>query len=400
MIHQGEFMARLLGRAHGLFQGDFDACRGQIEPKVRASRVLVVGAAGSIGSYFVKQLMDLHPRGVCLIDPSENNLVELVRDLRSSDAFIPNDFSTVAIALGTTMFDRFLAHADPFDVVVNFAALKHVRSERDPFSTMRMIKTNILDLAQWLDQLEKKRPDHFFSVSSDKAVQPASLMGASKAMMEQLMFLPSRRFPCSSARFANVAFSDGSLLHGFLRRLEKGQPLSAPTDVKRYFISHEEAGQLCILSCFLGAHRDIFVPRLNPEADLKSFADIAILLLQARGLEPELCADDHAARAFARKRRPDDRRWPCCFSPSDTSGEKPYEEFYDSSEPLDETRFKELLVVKGHAAREGRVREALAGLTTVHDAPDWHVEQMAHWLGGAVPGLRHLSRGKNLDEKM
>ncbi|HIJ85877.1 MAG: pglF 1 [Magnetococcales bacterium] len=400
MFRHSDFMARLLGRSQGLFQKDFEIFHGQLESRVSRCRILVVGAAGSIGSHFVKQLMALGPKGLCLVDPSENNLVELVRDLRSSDMVFPGDFSTVSIALGTPMFERFLASVIPFDVVVNFAALKHVRSERDPFSTMRMIKTNILDMAWWLDELERTPPQRFFSVSSDKAVQPASLMGASKAMMERLMFLASRTYPCSSARFANVAFSDGSLLHGFLRRLEKGQPLSAPNDIKRYFISHEEAGQLCLLACFLGGHREIFVPRLDQNLDLKSFADIAVLLLQDRGLEPELCRDEKQARAFARRRDPQDRRWPCCFTPSDTSGEKPYEEFFDAGETLDDTRFENIVVVKGPPVHEIRVREALTGLSALFDSPHWDVEGMAYCLGLAIPELQHLARGKNLDEKM
>ncbi|MBF0107889.1 MAG: polysaccharide biosynthesis protein [Magnetococcales bacterium] len=400
MIGHDALMRRILGRDRGLFQDDHDSCQALLEEKVGGARILVVGAAGSIGSFFVKQLMRLRPRGVCLIDPSENNLVELVRDLRSSETFIPRDFSTRSIALGTIMFDRFMAQAGRFDVVVNFAALKHVRSERDPFSTMRMIKTNILDLAHWLDRLEQDPPRHFFSVSSDKAVRPASLMGASKAIMEQVMFLPARGFTCSSARFANVAFSDGSLLHGFLRRLEKGQPLSAPNDIERYFISHEEAGQLCLLSCFLGQHRDIFVPRLDPGIDLKTFSEIAVLLLRERGLEPYSCPDEQSARAFARTRRADDRRWPCCFSPSDTSGEKPFEEFFDDSEPRDASLFEQIIVVKGQPLPEGRVREALDGLTEVMNSQDWTTERMAQRLVVAVPGLRHLATGKNLDEKM
>lgn len=400
MPDQTKFMTRLLGRSQGLFQQDFEASKDRITALVQPSRVLVVGAAGSIGAHFVKQLLEVGPQGVCLVDPSENNLVELVRDLRSSHIVFPKDFSTVSIALGTPMFDRFLASVPRFDTVVNFAALKHVRSERDPFSTMRMIQTNVLDLAHWLDQLEKAPPQRFFSVSSDKAVQPASLMGASKAMMERLMFLPSRNFTCTSARFANVAFSDGSLTHGFLRRLEKGQPLSAPRDIQRYFISHEEAGQLCLLACFLGEHREIYIPKLNPDTDLKSFADIALLLLQDRGLEPELCVDDHQARAFARNRHPDDTRWPCCFSLSDTSGEKPFEEFFDPSETVDDARFHNVLRVFCQPSLEGPVQEAIRGLCALRDSPNWESHAMAHWLGLAVPGLKHLAKTKNLDEKM
>lgn len=393
-------LARILGRENSLFQEDIEENLASLRAAIQGSRVLVIGAAGSIGSAFVKQLVPWLPSALHLVDPSENNLVELVRDLRSSRLPLPEPLQTYAIAMGSIEFQRYAATQKPFDYVVNFAALKHVRSERDPFSLMRMLDTNVLALEQTLTHLTTQPPKNFFSVSSDKAVNPASLMGASKAFMERLMVAFSASVPCSTARFANVAFSDGSLLHGFLCRLEKRQPLSAPVDVKRYFISHAEAGQLCLLACFLGGNREVFIPRLDAEADLKTFSEIAILLLAARGLTPEIFTSDQEARDFAEKLQPDASRWPCHFSTSDTSGEKPFEEFVGQNETVDSHRFKHIDVVSLPKAQDNDLVQILAEIKAIRAEKSWEIHDMVQAIGRAVPEFKHEQRPRNLDQKM
>ena len=403
MMISSDLMSRILGRSRSLFQVDMAAHHDRILEAVARSRILVTGAAGSIGSAFVEQLAAFQPAAMHLIDPSENNLVEVVRSLRSSDQQPPDDFQTWAIGMGSPEFERFLATEKAYDAVVNFAALKHVRSERDPFTLMRLIHTNVCALEELLEGLLPTPPKWVFSVSSDKAVNPENAMGATKAFMENLLWYYADRLHCTSARFANVAFSDGSLLHGFIRRMEKGQPLSAPSDVRRYFISHQEAGQLCLLACFLGHNRTLFVPRLDPSEDLKTFAEIATLFLTSNGYEPVVLASEEEARAFARARRSGSTQWPCYFSQSDTSGEKLFEEFAAGHETVDQAAYHRLGVIANppfdRADRE-RVREVLSRLREIRQSRTWKRREMIETLQRMVPSLRHLERDKNLDQKM
>ncbi|MEO5364027.1 MAG: polysaccharide biosynthesis protein [Magnetococcus sp. DMHC-8] len=397
-----DLLTRILGRSDSLFAVDMECHQAALVDAVARSRVLVIGAAGSIGSAFVEQLVAFAPAALHLVDPSENNLVELVRTLRSADQPVPDDFRTVAIGMGTREFVHFLAAARPYDVVVNFAALKHVRSERDPFTLMRLIHTNIFALQELLEQLRPTPPRRVFSVSSDKAVQPENVMGASKACMEAVLWRYSEWIPATSARFANVAFSDGSLLHGFVRRWEKGQPLSAPEDVRRYFLSHQEAGQLCLLACLLGNNRDLLVPRLDPDEDLHSFAEIARLFLEFQGCRPRIFHSEEEARAFARSPLVRDRReWPCCFTRSDTGGEKMVEVFFAEDEPVDYSRFQALGVISQPPfARSLDLEEALARLRRIRQSDTWEIREMITALQQVVPSLRHARADKNLDQKM
>ncbi|MEI7639749.1 MAG: polysaccharide biosynthesis protein, partial [Syntrophus sp. (in: bacteria)] len=281
-----ELLSRILKRSGSMFAEDLEVHRAQIEACIRGARIMVIGAAGSIGSAFVRQLVSFRPAALHMVDISENNLVEVVRDLRSALISLPEDFKTFAVAMGSLEFDRLLdaeraSDRGGYDYVINFSALKHVRSEKDPFSLMRMVHTNVVAVKALLDRLVGTFTRKHFSVSSDKAANPANIMGATKIFMERVLLTYADRIPFSTARFANVAFSDGSLLHGFLQRLAKGQPFAAPYDVRRYFISHEEAGQLCLLSCFLGENRDIYFPKLDEGSDLLTFAEIAVMVLEA-----------------------------------------------------------------------------------------------------------------------
>lgn len=397
-----DLLARILGRSDSLLQADMENHRARLMAAIARSRILVTGAAGSIGSAFVEQLVAFSPAAIHLVDPSENNLVELVRTLRSSSQKLPDDFRTFAIGMGSREFAHFLAFARPYDVVVNFAALKHVRSERDPFTLMRLIHTNIFALQEMLESLSSTPPRRVFSVSSDKAVHPESIMGASKAFMEAILWHHAGRMNCTSARFANVAFSDGSLLHGFIRRWEKGQPLSAPEDVRRYFLSHQEAGQLCLLACFLGDNRDLFVPRLNPDEDLHSFAEIARLFLESKGYPAKVFHVEEEARAWADAVSRENRReWPCFFSTSDTSGEKMVETFFSPDEPVDFSRYQALGVIPNPPFAQGqRLEETLERLRRIRHAEHWDRQEMIAAMQQMVPTLRHTDTEKNLDQKM
>ena len=394
-------LVSILGREASLFGEDVAREQVRLRERVGGARVLVVGAAGSIGAATVKQLIPFRPAALHLVDPSENNLVELVRDLRSSDGQPPDHFKTVAIEMGGLAFDRFLTSEKPYDHILNFAAMKHVRSERDPFSFMRMLDTNLFALHRLLEAVAFAPPRGVFSVSSDKAVNPQNAMGASKAIMEAILWHHSEGIPCTSARFANVAFSDGSLLHGFIRRFEKGQPLSAPEDVQRYFISHTEAGQLCLLAAFTGNSRDIFIPRLTPQKDLLTFSHIARLFVESRGYRPRVFHDEAEARAFAARMQPSDREWPCCFTPSDTTGEKPFEEFFHPGEPVDWDRFRQVGVVTVPPFRDAeRLLAALAALQALRAGGNWQRREMIAIMKTVVPTLRHEEKGRNLDQKM
>ncbi|MBF0180077.1 MAG: polysaccharide biosynthesis protein [Magnetococcales bacterium] len=394
-------LRRILGREESLFQADMEAQADRIVGRLRGARMLVIGAAGSIGAAFVRVAARYPLGGLRLVDPSENNLVELVRELRAADVRLPDDFATSAISLGSLEFEHFWAAQKPFDLVVNFAALKHVRAERDPFTLMRMLHVNILALDELLAVLAVRPPGRFFSVSSDKAVNPVNLMGASKALMERVMWYWSGDVPTVSSRFANVAFSDGSLLHGFVRRLEKRQPLAAPLDVRRYFISHEEAGQLCLLALASGGNREIYLPKLDKGGDLVTFARIAEIFLEEHGYRPRCFESDEEARLFAAAMVPGCREWPCRFSVSDTSGEKEEEEFHAAGEEVDWGRFARVgVVTRASGGEDGALAGFLVRMRQMREAPRWEMGEMIHALRQAVPTLAHLATGRDLDGKM
>ncbi|MBF0194278.1 MAG: polysaccharide biosynthesis protein [Magnetococcales bacterium] len=397
-----QLLNKILGRKQSLFHNDLQRDKKQLADSIDGRRILVVGAAGSIGSAFVKQLMLYKPKSVHLVDPAENNLVELVRDLRSSSLEIPDDFMTISISMGSLMFSHFLESQKHYDYVVNFSALKHVRVERDPFSLMQMLETNLFSLERLLRVLVKEGRSRIFSVSSDKAVNPANLMGASKALMEQLLYSFSFRVPYTTSRFANVAFSDGSLLHGFGYRFTKGQPFSAPNDVKRYFISHEESGQLCLMACFLGENRDIFIPRLNAETDLITFSKIAELYLKDRGFTPIQCGSDKEAIAMAEAGKMySSKEWPCYFSGSDTSGEKAQEEFVGVGEVAQSGRFEGVDIIATQPPEDdAALSQTITMLEDIRDSDYWSTAEISEAIKISVPDLKHKVKSRNLDQKM
>ncbi|MDD5168496.1 MAG: polysaccharide biosynthesis protein [Syntrophales bacterium] len=362
---------------------------------------MVIGAAGSIGSAFVKQLVPYGPKSLHLVDISENNLVEVVRDLRSSLIELPDDFKTFAVAMGSDEFEKLLHSQKDYDYVVNFSALKHVRSEKDPYSLMRMYNTNVYYVKEMLDTLTGTKINKHFSVSSDKAANPANIMGATKIFMERILLAYSDRIPFSTARFANVAFSDGSLLHGFMQRLAKRQPFSAPYDVKRYFISHEEAGQLCLLSCFLGENRDIYFPKLNEDSDLLTFSEIAVQVLEASGFSPDICSSEDEAKQKAGLLNSDSKTWPCYFFASDTTGEKPFEEFYTDDDHVNMDRYRSVGVISQPPWKDqDAINLALEAFERIKKMDCWEKEDMVTAIKIIVPELMHEEKNKNLDQKM
>lgn len=396
-----DILPRILGRARSLFADEIASNADALREAIGGSRLLVIGAAGSIGTAFVGQIARYEPGSLDLVDPSENNLVEVVRDLRSSSANPRFDFRTFALAMGTLEFERFLDAQDDYDYVVNFAAIKHVRAERDPYDLMRMLRTNVIHVRDLAERLSGGATKRLFSVSSDKAVNPASIMGASKAFMERVLLANAERVAFTSARFANVAYSDGSLPHGFNNRIAKRQPISAPMDVYRYFISQEEAGQLCLIACFLGANREIFFPKLDEAKAARTFAEIAELHLEARGYAVDRCASEEEAREKAAALGAEPNAWPCYFFASDTSGEKRLEEFHAADEDVDLERYPNIGVVTRPTSPEGDgIGRALAAYEKLVEQPEWSKRDFVALVGEAVPELRHVETGTDLDQKM
>lgn len=390
-------LARILGRSRSLFADDIDANAARLKTAIAGERILVVGAAGSIGAAFVKQIAPYAPAALHLVDIDENGLVEVVRDLRSSPQPLPADFRTVTADFSGPEFARFAADRAPHRIFANFSALKHVRAERDVYSLSRMIEINVAALDRCLARAGEFGLKRVFSVSTDKCVRPANLMGASKNLMEKVLFSRDGAFVATSARFANVAFSAGSLLEGFENRLAKGQPLSAPNDVKRYFISHEEAAQLCLLACFLGQDRQVFFPKLSESRDLLGFPDIAAAVLAERGLKPLVCESEDKARSAAPVPA---GHWPCYFAPSDTSGEKPVEEFFRNDDVLDLDSFHAAGIAREQPTPRRTIEAFHAAIDTIRTRSAWTREDFVTAIAAAVPELTHIDRPRDLDQKM
>ena len=336
---------RLIGRKTQLFNEDIKNIEERLKKKVSSSTFLVIGGGGSIGQAVTKEIFKRNPKKLHVVDINENNLTELVRDIRSSHGYIKGEFKTYALDIGSVEYDSFINSDGHYDYVLNLSALKHVRSEEDPFTLMRMIDVNIFNTDKTINQSIKNNTKKYFCVSTDKATNPVNMMGATKYIMEMFLMSKSKDIDVSTSRFANVAFSDGSLLYGFSKRIEKRQPLAAPKDIKRYFLTPEESGELCLLSCIFGENKDIFFPKLNKAKDLLSFSDLAIKYLRERGYEAFICKSEDEARELI-KILPEKKKWPCLFTESDTTGEKEVEEFYTDQDVLIMDRFISLGVIK------------------------------------------------------
>src|ERR1700730_4122704 len=392
-------VSQITGRTRSLFERDMERDRRSLREACSHARVLVIGAAGSIGAAVVKLLASLAPAALVLVDMNENSLADLVRAFRAGPYRLPDDFATSVVMLGTPGFEHFLSATGPFQVIFNFAALKHVRSERDPFSLMRMLETNVFAVEDLRDN-KAARGVRLFSVSSDKAVFPSSLMGASKRWMEHILAARSSHTICTSARFANVAFSNGSLLHAILERVEQRQPVAAPNNVRRYFISHTEAAELCLLSGFLGGNAEIFVPRLDPARDSLLLDEAARRVLAVRGLEAVPCRSEAEAKLSPLLAETTPRSWPCFFAPSDTSGEKDNEELLYPDEAQDALTTEAINVVRSDPAAADRLAEARDAIEAIARQDHWPKVGMVDAIRHAVPELQHLERNRSLDSKL
>lgn len=390
----------LIGRERELFTDDIDKHEKVLSEKVNTSRFLVIGGAGSIGQAVTKEIFKRNPRKLHVVDISENNMVELVRDIRSTYGYIDGDFQTFALDIGSIEYYAFWDSDGDYDYVLNLSALKHVRSEKDPFTLMRMIDVNIFNTEKTIQQAIDKGVRKYFCVSTDKAANPANMMGASKRIMEMYLMKYSKQITISTARFANVAFSDGSLLHGFHQRINKRQPIVAPHDVKRYFVTPKESGELCLMSTIFGENRDIFFPKLNESLHLITFSDIAIKFLRHVGYEPYLCKNEEEARELT-KSLPDKGQWPCLFTGSDTTGEKDFEEFFTEKEVLDLTRFQNLGIIKNEAMYDdGLIQHFTDTISQYKQEKRWKKEQLVSLFFELLPNFDYIEKGKYLDAKM
>jgi len=394
------FTLDLIGRDSELFEDDIQKHDSELRRIVLSSSFLVMGGAGSIGQAVVKEIFKRNPKKLHVVDISENNMVELVRDIRSSIGYIDGEFATFALDIGSIEYDAFIKADGKYDYVLNLSALKHVRSEKDPFTLMRMIEVNIENTDKTVKQSFENGSKKYFCVSTDKAANPVNMMGASKRIMEMFLMRRSLDMPISTARFANVAFSDGSLLHGFNQRIQKRQPLSAPNDVKRYFVTPKESGELCLMSCLLGENRDIFFPKLSEKLHLITFADIAVKYLEKLGYEPYLCESEDEARELS-KTLPDEGKWPCYFFSSDTTGEKDFEEFFTIDETLDMSRFENLGIIKNEANFDNKkLKHFTKIISTCKEKREWTKEEIVELFFEMIPDFGHKETGKYLDGRM
>lgn len=390
----------LIGRTKELFSKDLYQYETQLKEIVSASSFLVIGGAGSIGSATTKEIFKRNPKKLHVVDISENNMVELVRDIRSSFGYIDGDFQTFALDIGSVEYDAFWDADGEYDYVLNLSALKHVRSEKDPYTLMRMIDVNVFNTDKTLQQSIEKGVKKYFCVSTDKAANPVNMMGASKRIMEMFLMRKSKEIAISTARFANVAFSDGSLLHGFNKRIEKKQPIVAPNDIKRYFVTPKESGELCLMSCIFGENRDIFFPKLSENLHLITFAEIAVKYLAEIGYEPYLCKDEDEARVLV-ETLPQEGKWPCLFTSSDTTGEKDFEEFFTDTETLDMNSFENLGVIKNELnIEEEKLHLFETKINALKTARKWNKDEIVDLFFKMIPDFGHKETGKYLDSKM
>ena len=393
-------LLNLIGRTAPLFETDLNGLKYKLGNAVQESRFLVIGGAGSIGQAVTREIFKREPKALHVVDVSENNMVELVRDIRSTLGYIKGEFKTFAIDCGSPEFEALFAAEGPYDYILNLSALKHVRSEKDPYTLMRMIKVNIFNTIKTLRMGSGKSLKNYFCVSTDKAANPVNMMGGSKRIMEMFLMRESLSQNLSMARFANVAFSDGSLLHGFNQRFSKRQPIAAPNDVKRYFVTPQESGELCLMSCILGENRDVFFPKLSDKLHLVTFSEIARKYLQQIGYDAYECETEGEARDRCSELI-SEKKWPCYFFNSDTTGEKDFEEFFTEKEELDMNRFSSIGVIKNDpvfdqeklASFEARIDEINSSQTLMR-------EDFVKLFHDMVPDFGHKETGKFLDQRM
>lgn len=402
MLNIDKFICEnVTGRDRSLFIDDIKNNEEALRREIEGKKVLVIGGAGSIGSSFIKAILPFRPSKLTVVDLNENGLAELTRDIRSrADITVPDDYVTYTLDFDSPIFRRIFKEAGGFDIVANFSAHKHVRSEKDRNSVQALLENNVVKAKRLLDLLAEYPPRRFFCVSTDKAANPVNIMGASKRVMEDLIMAYTDKFNVTTARFANVAFSNGSLPAGFIERVMKRQPVVAPNDVLRYFVSPEESGQICMLACVLGKNGEVFFPKLGEEKMMK-FSTIADRFLRSLGYEPKQCASDEEAKRFAAGMPEDNREWPVVYFKSDTTGEKDFEEFVVDGEQTDMERFGALGVITGSKYRTRKeVEEFIGRLEEIFSHEDFTKEDVVKALKDFLPNFEHEEKGKNLDQKM
>lgn len=388
-------------RKESMFATDIQANYFTLSEEIKDKSVCVIGGAGSIGSSFIKAVLQFEPAKVVVIDLNENGLAELVRDVRSTDGlYCPDEFRCYTLNFADPIFERIFREEKGFDIVANFSAHKHVRSEKDRYSVQALIENNDIKAKKLMDLLTVYPPKHFFCVSTDKAANPVNIMGASKRIMEDLVMAYNKYFKVTTARFANVAFSNGSLPDGWIHRLQKKQPLAAPSDVKRYFVSPEESGQICMLACILGKGGEVFFPKLG-EDQMLTFSAICDDFVKAEGFRKVECLNDPEAKKFAANMSYESEDYPVVYFKSDTTGEKAYEEFYVPGEKINMNRFQALGVVEETIRRPmNEVNAFFADLETLFSREDFTKAQVVDAIKQFIPNFEHEEKGKNLDQKM
>ena len=395
-------------RPQSMFLKDIEANSERLTQEIKDKKVCVIGGAGSIGSSFIKAVLRFEPKSVVVVDLNENGLAELVRDVRSTEGlFVPEEFRCYTLNFADPIFERIFREEKGFDIVANFSAHKHVRSEKDRYSVQALIENNDIKAKKLMDLLTVYPPKHFFCVSTDKAANPVNIMGASKRIMEDLVMAYNTYFKVTTARFANVAFSNGSLPDGWIHRLAKLQPLAAPSDVKRYFVSPEESGQICMLACILGRPGEVFFPKLG-EDQMLTFSSICDRFVKANGFEKDLCSSDAEAKHKAAQLhpetwnlKPEAPRYPTVYFTSDTTGEKAYEEFYVPGEKIDMQRFMSLGVVEQTTRHDmGEVNAFFEKLEAIFHQEDFTKAQVVEAIKQFIPNFEHEEKGRNLDQKM
>jgi FlaA1/EpsC-like NDP-sugar epimerase len=387
-------------RDTSLFEGDINRYKDLLSANIKGKSVLVIGGAGTIGSSYIKAILNFQPTRLYVVDTNENGLTELTRDLRSKHGqYIPEDYKTYPMNFGEEVFRKMFVNEGPFQIVANFAAHKHVRSEKDHYSIEAMIDNNVFKAKEFLDLLTEYKPEHFFCVSTDKAANPVNVMGASKKLMEEVIMAYSQDIKITTARFANVAFSNGSLLDGYIQRIFKKQPISCPSDVKRFFVSPEESGQICMLACILGESGDIYFPKLE-ENQMVNFKEITLDFFKEMAIPIVECDTDEQAKMKATDMSIEDPH-PVYFFTSDTSGEKLYEEFYIATDELDITMYEGMGVIKNAVKpTKMQIENCITELKTLMASEDYNKATIVSLMKKHLPDFEHIETGKSLDQKM
>lgn len=388
-------------RQKSMFLTDIENNSEELRNEVEGKSLCVIGGAGSIGSSFIRAILPFRPSKLVVIDLNENGLAELTRDLRSTyGLYVPDEYRTYTLNFADPIFARIFREEKGFDIVANFSAHKHVRSEKDKYSVQALIENNDIKAKKFMDLLCEFPPKHFFCVSTDKAANPVNIMGASKRVMEDMVMAYSDRFPVTTARFANVAFSNGSLPDGWISRLMKRQPIASPTDVKRYFVSPEESGQICMLACILGNSGEVFFPKLG-EDQMITFSSFCEKFIETAGYNGHICISDAEAKSFAHERKEEDKDYPVVYFESDTTGEKSYEEFYVPGEKINMDRFSALGVIEETRRRNmNEVDSFFKELESIFAKEDFTKAEIVEALKLFLPNFEHEEKGKNLDQKM